>query len=346
MYYKKPTKEFVVEFSALVKQANSIVITSHKSPDDDSIASVLALYYYLIKKQKISQDKVKMIISGDSSDRWLSLKYYKNIQYVSDISSELANIDLLIMLDGSGWARITNTVRFGDMFGGQVVCIDHHPNPEDTFFLHLIDKKAASTTDIIYRMFFDESKITKDLAEIILLGIWGDTGGFRFVRPDKSYVLEVVAKIIRDGDIDLQTFLSKFQRIDYSILKLIGKLINNTKILKIVGWPDAQVSYLDRRILSNNDMNDISYAYHLYIDTYVRFVKEADWGFVVIPKSADHCGVSFRSLPGSVNVRLVAEGLNGGGHDRASGGKVQEINVHKALQEIVKYLETNKPELS
>ena len=70
----KITKSFAKKIEEEILKAKKIVISSHISPDDDSISSVLSMYYYITRFLNVSPDNVRMINTGKESDRWNSFK--------------------------------------------------------------------------------------------------------------------------------------------------------------------------------------------------------------------------------------------------------------------------------
>ena len=347
-FYTKINNNFNSAFREKVINANSIVITSHLSPDDDSISSTLLIYFYLTKYLRIASGNIKLIITGEKSERWEHFNGFDKIKFVDDLGKHLEEVEVLIMLDGSGWKRFIKSDKPRG-FKGYTICIDHHPNPANKFDLHLLAENYVSTAEIIYKLFLKEERIDKDLAEIIFLGVWGDTGGLRFVNSNETSAFETIKRVVEIGNINIQTLTSKYMKIDFRLFNIISKLMSNTKIMNIKGWPPFQVASIDKDFINKGKYheNEVTEGYHIYIDRYVRMLKGADWGFVSVPKKDGYCYFSFRSLPGSVNVRLLAEDFaGGGGHDRASGAKLEEQDVTKSLKSLYSWMSKNKPTLS
>ncbi len=342
-FYTTINNSFIKEFDKQTTSAKDIVITAHISPDDDAISSVLSVYAYLTKHRKVSSSKVRMIFTGKETDRWKYFKNFEKVEFVDDLANELVSTDLLIALDGSGWYRFSKKESIRQ-FEGYTICIDHHPNPEDKHDLHLVATNYTACAEILYLLFFKNLNFDKDTAETLFLGIWGDTGGMRFVRPDEEDAFPIVGNLINKFGINIQTLTAQYQKIDMNIFSLITALMKNTEIKKVEGWPAFQWSYLEPKYLKKGYTdNQYKTGYHMYMDQYLRMIEGADWGFVVIPKEGGVCGISFRSLPQSVNVRKIAEAINGGGHDRAAGGEIKVRNPKKAFELLLDYLKHNKP---
>jgi len=342
------SNEFREKFDAQLNSSDSIAITSHFSPDDDSISSVLAIYYYLVNTLKLSEDKVKIIYTGDKSDKWVTLKNYEKINFVDDLSNHLDRVDTLIVLDGGNFKRFSRKDEINN-YKGFTICIDHHPKPGTQFDLQLVAKQYTSTSEIIYRLLYANQKITKEICEILLLGIVGDTGSFRFISNLSAGVFSIAERLIIDGEINVDSFIGKFEKINKNSYQILIELMKNSKIKKIKNWPEFVYSYIniDKCIKFGYTDNDISEG-SSYFTRYLRAVNGVEWGMVITPRLYDMThSVSFRSSPGSVVTREIGEKMGiGGGHDRASGGKIVTKDTKESIKSILDWLKKNKPSFS
>lgn len=342
------TMKFKRQFDVEVKNAQSIVITSHFSPDDDSIASVLATYYYLINYLKVDSSKVRIIYTGELNDNWVSLMNFEKIEFVDDLYNFVNKDNLLIVLDGNGFKRFSRKEEMRQ-FKGKTICIDHHPVPSDQFDLQLVAKQYTSTSEILYRLFYDSEKLNKEICEIILIGLIGDTGNFRYIDHTKAEVMHIAEKLIREGEINVDSFCSRFQKINKNAYQVLIELMKNSQILNIEGWPDFVLSSIDMNKCIKNKYsdNDISEGSSNFTN-YLRAIDGVNWGMVITPRLHDMThSVSFRSSPGSVVTREIGEKMGiGGGHDRASGGKILTKNTKTAVKTILDWMKKNKPSFS
>ena len=167
---------FVQDFEKLVSDSKSIVITSHTSPDDDSVGSTLSVFSYI--SNKFSNKKIRMIYTGERVSRYNYFKNYDKVEFFLDMADNLADCDLLIGLDGSQFERFSRKPELLKQFSGKTICIDHHGSPIDKFDLELVLPQTSSTSEIIYTKFYRDSEMPHEVAETLLLGILGDTGNF------------------------------------------------------------------------------------------------------------------------------------------------------------------------
>jgi len=351
MRFTKPGKKFVTEFLKLANKAKTICITAHLSPDEDSVAAMLAVYHFLTVKYP--KKKIKIIQTGEKVDKYNIFANFDKVQFVRDLIDHLAGVDLLIMLDGCEFSRFTYQAEKLKSFKIKTICIDHHSSQPDNFNLSLIIPNYSSCIEIIYLSFFKKQKINKALAEIFMLGILGDTGCFKYLKPDQLKTLEIAKKLIKIADIEIQEFLARYETIPKKVFKIVSELIKNTKYHQIKNWPDFQVSFIERGFAKENNLgnNEVSEASHIYMSHYLRLVKGYPWGFVLTPKVNGDYSISFRSLPQSVNVRNLMERMRlGGGHNRAAGGGFKMKNnkprqVPECLKKILNWMKHHKPVL-
>lgn len=324
MDFNSPDPKFVEEFFRMVEAAGSVIITSHTSPDDDSIGSVLSIFWII--KEKYPQKKVEVIYSGERENRYEKFAGYDQIKFVPDLADNLIGGELLIFLDGGGYGRFSPKPDEIRKFSGKTICIDHHSSPPDKFDLFMLCPQLPATCQIIYELFC-KSDISKPVGEALFLGLLGDTGNFSYLRPSDSGAFDMAKRLIETLGIQIQEFKARYNTIPFRVVKLIGELIKNTTIEKIEGWDSFSWSYLEREAYSDNETGNASF---IYVDTYVRTITDVPWGFVITPKSDGVVKVSFRSLPGSVNVRYIVEQMKvGGGHDRAAASTFKPIGFEK-----------------
>lgn len=342
-HFNEITNEFKSDLFKRIDQAESIVISSHISPDDDSISSVLAIYYYLTEIK--GKNKVNIIYTGTQINNWEYFLNFDQIVFVEDLAAHVKDIDLLILVDGSGWGRFSRE-KMPENLHGKVVCLDHHPNPEDLFDLHLVATQYPAAAEIVYRIFFENEKLNKDICETLLLGITGDTGNFRYLKSDQADTILIAHKLVSEGEVYLDDLKTKYENMEEKVFKALAEYMKNSEILEIDGWPKFMVTHVDQDYVSEHDLDDnqVKEASASFTQ-YLRYIKGVTWGFILTPRSDGATHISFRSSPGSVNVNKIATAFGGGGHVRASGGKVENQNVVSAKAAIIEWMKSNPPVL-
>ncbi len=344
-------ESFKENFFGLVEESNNVVVTAHVSPDDDSIASVLGMYGVL--KVIFPNKNIRIIYSGQRVSRYSIFNNFDKIEWVDDIANHLGDADTLILLDVSKFSRASYIAEALPLIKN-TVCIDHHGSAPDKFTLSLIVPEYSSNSELIYKALGVEEYLNKELAEIFLLGILGDTGNLTFIDGHQTEVFTIVKKLVEVGNIRIDSFLSKYRTIPKQIMPLLKEFVRNTTYQEVLGWPPVQYSFVTREFSETNNFSDedMSAASHIYMGQYLPRIENQPWGFVFSPRSDGGVRMSSRSMSGSVNVRIFSEELGvGGGHDRASGANFKNddkspMRVEDCVETVLDFMKNNKPVLS
>jgi len=346
-------EEFCSAFDKLSSNARSVAIMSHMNPDDDSISSVLTLYSHLT--HSYPNKTIDIVYSGDREGRWSYFENFDKIQFVPDESINLDSYDLFIGVDACQYGRFIRNVSALQKYTGKIVFIDHHVATPDACELALVKPEYPACAHLLYDIFYAKNSFdSARLPETIILGILGDTGSFRFIKPQQSAVFSVAERLVREGNFDIQDLLSKYSGYSENILFVIQELVCNISYKEIAGWPRFMYSYLSREFIAEHHVTDntISSAAGIFVGQYGTAITECSWTMTFTARQTGDVSVSMRSRPGSVNVRLIGQQMGkGGGHDRAGGAKfVSNDNVpflpELAMQEMFEWLSKNEPTYS
>jgi len=334
------------QFDDLVSKTKHIIITCHTNPDEDAIASVLSVYEYLSKTTK--NKTIRMVIAPPVKPDWDFLKNANLIEWV-DPANVTNNADLVIFNDGQTRDRFSYTPEKIDLTKFKTIHFDHHPGPIDNFDLNIVDiSKPASVQLIAELLFADDKFLTPEVAEILMVGILGDTGNFNYLDYKKCSVLTTVQRIMEIGKIDIQVLDIKRNQFTNKVFELYQILIANTKNISLPNFPPLSFSYLPKSVVDKYGYPTISNAYHTYMSMITRHIKDHPWGFIVVPGElgTDYFKIDFRSTSLGPDVgQLARDYFNGGGHKYASGGKFfpeKNEEVDTAVKKILEKLKKLK----
>jgi nanoRNase/pAp phosphatase (c-di-AMP/oligoRNAs hydrolase) len=346
MNYNDVSPEFATKFFDLISAAKRVIVTGHMNPDEDAVASILAIYEVL--QQKAPGKEARMLLCGEPANAYKSFKGFEKIEFVPDIADVVQPDDTLVVVDGSQLYRFSRqpeklaTVKTR-------ICIDHHASPVEEFTLSVVVPSYPAATAVIYKLFADDVKINKPLAEIFLLGIFGDTGTLAYLKPNQLETLPIVKNLLEVAQVEVQEFLARFQTVSQREFAVFMEFCKNTKFGSAPGWPNFQYAYLTEDFVKQGGYTDLELtkgSAH-YKDDFLRTIEDHPWGFMVRATPQGPVAISCRSLPGSVNVREVMERMQlGGGHDRAAGGEVKNSTVDAVVDQILDWMRHNKPTLS
>ena len=151
-----------------------IYIFSHKNHDGDAKGSSLALVEYFKNKGFNS----KYIITG--IDNCLLNVF----DYIVEPTESISGDFIAVSVDTSASKNCENTLY---LKAKKVFRIDHHNFSERFGDYNLICEEASSTCEIIASM-LDEKDITPKMATYLYIGMYTDTGGFRFSISENLFL--------------------------------------------------------------------------------------------------------------------------------------------------------------
>lgn len=347
MEYSKANGNFTAKLTKLITPAQSVLLTTHRDPDDDSIGSILSAYYLL---KKIYPDKfIRMLLKGPVDDRWSYFAGFDQIKIVDDAVNHLNRFDLVIFVDQSQYSMITDYPQKLADYKGKTVSIDHHATAPSKFDLLLRDPSATSATELIYDVFCRDGKyLDKKLAEILLLGILGDTGNLGFVPPSKLAIFSLVQKLLKIADTRIDDIRAKAGMFPTELIPAFSGFVQNARLKNIPGWPQFLTSFIPLGLLGESDDGTVKKASSFFIAFFGTGVKEASWSIVALPLKNGDVIIRLRSQINSVNVRHLMEGMGiGGGHNRAAGGLFKADgkaeDPEKCLEKIMEWMRQHDP---
>ena len=189
------------QIEAEIKAATNIVITSHKSPDGDSIGSSLGLLYFIEKLGKTAT-----ICHPDAAPGFLYWLDTSGFLLMTDqpeaVTSAFEAADLVFCLDYNATNRIGPDMQaLLEAVTCTTVMIDHHLNPEDFPTIKVSETTASSTAELVVELIEQSNNghlLDQKIGTPLYLGILTDTGSFRFpaVKPRTH---EILAKLIAGG---------------------------------------------------------------------------------------------------------------------------------------------------
>lgn len=292
-----------------IRQAQTIVMACHVSPDGDALGSMLGLALGL---RPLGKD-LTLLAQDGVPDIYQFLPGKDAVQ----TSTARDGFDLALVLDSGDLARVGERIVPTIGRARRVIDIDHHAVAGAFGDVQLIDTQAASTSEIVYALLrFLNLPITSDVAACLFTGITTDTGSFRYQNVSPS-TLRIAADLAEAGapvaDISEHVFENK----TYTATKILGHALaslSRTDDGRIV-W--ARITARDFSDLQATDEDTEG------VIGPVRGVCGADVGLLFREMTPENNATpavrtSLRSREG-VNVALIAQRFGGGGHRMAAG---------------------------
>jgi phosphoesterase RecJ-like protein len=315
----------------LIKNANSIIITTHMNPDGDAIGTALGLYHYL----KEIGSNAQVVINDDVPYNFSFLPDAdKIIQYSEkDNLQIIINADLIIVVDLSDASRLKGMENAILSSKAKKIVIDHHIDPKEFADVYIIDTEASSAGEIVYKFlnYLGIEKINSFGAEALYTAIMTDSGNFRFPRTDSELHI-IVADLIDKGADPVKIYNEVYAKVPFRKMRLLGIAYNNMNLY-----------FNGKLLLMHLTADDIQKAEATEddVEDFVETLLNVDGVQIgiLITEALDKSviRISFRSK-GDFSVRDIALKFNGGGHFHAAGARVYDSDLqtvrHHILEEI------------
>lgn len=172
-----------------LKNAKTIVILTHESPDGDAISSSLSVMHALAQFGK----NADVVIPEHAKD----FDFLPGADQILNSGKE-EQYDLAISVDCTDLKRLAGGKEYFET-AKKTVEIDHHSVNAMFADYNYVDPVSPSCCQVLIAMFeYYGVEITKEIANCILTGMITDTGGFQWggVTPE---TFEFAAELIRKG---------------------------------------------------------------------------------------------------------------------------------------------------
>lgn len=291
----------------VLQGAGTVAISGHVRPDGDCAGSCLAVYNYI--RDVYPHIKVRVFLEPIPK----KFCFLKNAERIEDASEamDVQPFDLFIALDCGDTGRLGCSAPLFEK-AKRTVCIDHHKTNQSFADVNYIVPSASSTCELVYDQ-IEHSRLTKEIAECLYLGIVHDTGVFQY-SCTSSKTMRIAGKLMDTG-------------IDYP------KIVDDTYYIQTYAqqkiWGKAQldsVLCLDGRciytVVSKADMQAFG-ATAEDLDGIVSHLRSTVGVevSVFLYETEDSYKMSLRSAA-YVDVAEIAGFYHGGGHARAAGATV------------------------
>ncbi|MDY6825790.1 MAG: bifunctional oligoribonuclease/PAP phosphatase NrnA [Bacillota bacterium] len=298
-------REKIIE---IFKREKSFNLISHMLPDGDSIGSLLAMELGLSKLGK----KVMMFTPGHVPPKYTFIKGADKVLNDKKLFDNRGSI--AVVLDSSDAERLGD---FSDivMENKNIINIDHHVTNQFFGTYNLVNAEASATGEILFHLLNDLAvQIDEDIAEALYVAISTDTGSFKYenTRPGTHRVVASLMEFnINPGSLSQKVFDERPLAF-YTLLKEALSSLEFYEQQRIA----VMTLSLDIRKRNGATSDDLD-----GIVNYSRNIEGVELGILFYADSDDEVKVGFRSK--KLDVSALAGRLNGGGHARAAGCRLQ-----------------------
>ncbi|MBU0753833.1 MAG: DHH family phosphoesterase [Planctomycetes bacterium] len=313
----------------LIRDARKICIVGHVDADGDVMGSLSAFH----SRFSLRKEQVFPFLFEPIPDRYSYLDFEPHaIIFAPDDSSQremILGCDLLIALDLCVMHRLPGWSGILHDFSGKIICIDHHPAPENSFaHLSVTTTTACATGQLLYEMFrLDGESFSRQEAMALMTAIATDTGWFKYSNTDGE-TFAMAEKFLKCGLEPSELFGLIYQRNKLDYVKKIGKIVSEVqsalddRLLWVV-LPASPEGESDEEELKTEDLLDI-----------FRSVGNSRCVALFRERKNGDIRVNFRSK-GAISINVVAQRYGGGGHKKAAGATLKNTPMHEAVRKVI-----------
>ncbi|MFA5770490.1 MAG: bifunctional oligoribonuclease/PAP phosphatase NrnA [Patescibacteria group bacterium] len=311
------------EIFEIIKQSNNILINIHRNPDLDSIGSATAMYQALIKMGK----KATLVCPHEIPENFKFLKGADKVITLDftnfkNFTNFINSFDLFLILDSGSYDVVTGNkeIKLPDV---KKIVIDHHKtNNWENYVYKLLEVKASSTAEIIYKLLLDwGTEIDPEIATSLFAGIAGDTVFFKYGENTKQ-TFKITTELLDKGADKNKIIDQAFDSFDFDLIKMIGEFL--VKLEKGNGFVYSIIDY-ETFVKFGGHKG----ARETVANLFARSIKGFDFGIMAVEYEKEKFALSFRSK--IVDVSELAKKFGGGGHKNAAGA-----TIYGTLDQVIK----------
>lgn len=300
-----------------LKNAKQTAIICHTSPDGDTLGAGLALYRFLLLKNKKAGVFCDGILPMNLSD----------LCGAEDLNKkENESFDVVVCVDTASFSRLG---KFKTLLAqaDTTIGIDHHYTNEKYCKMNLICSEKISCSEIMYDVLccYDQSNIDQTIAELLLTGIVTDSGLFSF-QAVTSQTHKTAAELLDLNADNYSVCYNRFKKTSRSAFDLSNRVLSKTKFynqgqLAIVTIEQSDFSAV------NANLTDTQGIINRVID-----IDKVQIAVTLAEKEKNVFHISIRTK--KLNASDMASVFGGGGHIHAAGLKINGL-VEDVLDKMV-----------
>ena len=306
----------------ILEKEKYFLLATHVNPDADGLSSMLAMTLALRE-----QGKEALPVVEESPPVFLDFLHgFEDLRFPEDCRQEKFPLKEAVALvfdlsEAHRLGRVAELVKETR----ECVILDHHAVSGSSLAgVKLIDPEASATTLLVMRVLESlKWPISAKVAENLYVGLYSDTGGFRFENTREETFL-AAARLVRLGARPTfagEKLLENYPPARFELLKIV------LERREVLAGGRGVISYLtleDFQRLGAGPEEAADFA------TFLRSMRGVEISALVKESRPGEIGVSLRSR-GAINVAELAFQEGGGGHLRAAGFKKEGTTIEEVL---------------
>ncbi|MEM1500400.1 DHH family phosphoesterase [Bacillus velezensis] len=310
----------------IVSESSNVIIVGHKFPDMDAVGAAIGILKVAQANGKEGYIVIDPNQIGSSVQRLIEeIKKYEELwsRFITpEEAMEISNDDTLLVVVDTHKPSLVMEERLVNKIE-HIVVIDHHRRGEEFIkdpLLVYMEPYASSTAELVTELLEYQPKrlkINMIEATALLAGIIVDTKSFSLRTGSRTFD---AASYLRAKGADTVLVQKVLKESVGSYIKR-AKLIQHTSLYKehiaIASLPENEEEYFDQVLIAQAADSLLS-------------MSEVEASFAVARRDEHTVCISARSL-GEVNVQIIMEALDGGGHLTNAATQLSGISVSEAL---------------
>ncbi|HEX3998652.1 MAG TPA: bifunctional oligoribonuclease/PAP phosphatase NrnA [Pirellulales bacterium] len=298
-------------FVEIVRRHQRFVLTSHIRPDCDALGSELGMAGVL---GAIGKD-VRIVNGQSTPPNLLFIDPTGRLEAIGvDVQpAELADRDVLIVLDTSAWTQLGPMAEVVRSTRAKKIVLDHHVSSDDLGAEMFKDTEAEATGRLVLQAADQLGvAITPEIAMPLFAAISTDTGWFRF-NSTTGDTMRAAGRLLDAGAKPGEVYRSLYEQDTLARLHLIGLALARARMEMNGRAIHTAILQEDFRTTGAvaSDTEDI-----VNMTLQVGGVEVA---LMLVELASGGVKVSFRSRNPAIDCSTLAEKFQGGGHKAAAG---------------------------
>ena len=322
--------------SEIIEGSDEIFVMGHHNEDFDCFGAAMGVakmarqmgkpVHIVLSDMNEGIDKFAELLKGHEEYENLFI-YAKELNNITSINPALVVVDTHIPHLVAGPALLERI--------SQIVVIDHHRRSENFIqnpLLVYIEPASSSTSELVTEllMYFSDDLVLSRLdATALYSGIVVDTKNFAVQTGVRTF--DAAAYLRRSGADPVM--VRHLFRTDYETNMALSKAKAGSEL-----YPGGLIVATCEDTIPNIQTIAAQTA-----DSLLR-IEDVRMSLVVFQLDADTVGISARST-GEINVQVIMEAFNGGGHQNVAGAQVKNEPLgeikRRAIEISQKYIEEN-----
>lgn len=327
------TENQALEFAGMVREAGNVLIVGHVNPDGDCIGCTTGMRAFLGKFCKVTiavpTKYPEFLRFLDPEDEILVYR-----REPERVAAAVAGADLIICMDFNKLYRIEELGELVAESCARKILIDHHPSPDTFADLTVSQTQVSSASELTYWLLKKSGlgEIPAQTLDSLYTGMMTDSNNFsNSVFPS---TFRMAGELIAAG-VDKE-------RIQFNVLNSYSegrmRLMGHVLLNEMIVYPEYRCAFiaLDKKTLERFGFQDGDTEGFVNLPLLIKGIEVS--GF--FRESDEYIRVSLRSRTDDFSVNEFSRRyFNGGGHERAAGGRLfipmVEVRAHfeKAMKE-------------